>query len=45
MAKLIDNEKSKKKKKKKKQRKREKEVKLIPRNGFVSETNSLLQQI
>jgi hypothetical protein len=43
MAKLIDNEKS--KKKKKKQRKREKEVKLIPRNGFVSETNSLLQQI
>jgi hypothetical protein len=44
MAKLIDNEKSK-KKKKKKQRKREKEVKLIPRNGFVSETNSLLQQI
>jgi hypothetical protein len=38
MAKLIDNEKS-------KEREREREARLIPRNGFFSETNSLPQQI
>ena len=40
MAKLIDNEKS-----KEREREREREARLIPRNGFFSETNSLPQQI